>query len=136
MAVQFFSEQTDMPDFDKKTHKLWIEKVIALHGKKSGSINYIFTTDSFLLDINKTYLQHDYLTDIITFNFSDARTLHGDIYISTERVRENAAALGTSANELQRVMIHGILHLLGFDDNNDENKATMRRAEDECLGML
>lgn len=136
MAVQFFSEQTPMPDLKKNDLKKWITQVIKKHEKKTGSINYIFTTDIFLLEINKTYLHHDYFTDIITFNFSDNKAIHGDIYISIDRVRENAATYKTGDSEMNRVMIHGILHLLGFDDNTDGNKAKMRQAEDECLGMI
>ena len=101
------------------------------------SINYIFTSDQYLLDINKQYLNHDYLTDIITFNNSTSNNLlEADIFISIERVKDNAKALQVQfIDELHRVMIHGILHLLGFDDKTEHDKAEMRKKENHYLAL-
>ncbi len=136
MAIHFFSEQTYLPRFRKNGIKKWIEAVVAQHMRKTGNITYIFTNDIFLLNINKQYLNHDYYTDIITFDYSTEKHIHGDIYISVDRVNENALRLGTEHNELFRVIIHGVLHLLGYNDSTDNEKATMTNAEDNALVQL
>jgi len=116
----------------------WIEKVVKSEGASSLSLSYVFCTDAYLLKINQDYLGHDTLTDIITFEYSENRTkeLDGEIYISVPRVKENAGNAGVDfAAELRRVMIHGVLHLLGYGDKTLREKKEMRRKEDECLGV-
>ncbi|HPG72890.1 MAG TPA: rRNA maturation RNase YbeY [Bacteroidales bacterium] len=136
MAIHFFSEQTSLPRFRKNGIKKWIEAVVAQHMRKTGNITYIFTNDIFLLNINKQYLNHDYYTDIITFDYSTEKHIHGDIYISVDRVNDNASRLGTEHNELFRVIIHGVLHLLGYNDGNDNDKTSMTNAEEKALAQL
>jgi len=136
MAVYFFSEQITLPAFKKRLVKAWVAQVLNRHNRITGNINFIFTHDELLLEINNKYLNHNYYTDIITFNYSNEIDVNGDIYISIDRVNENAAIYKTQNSELFRVMIHGVLHLIGYDDNNEENKTSMRDAEDECLKLL
>jgi probable rRNA maturation factor len=115
----------------------WIGQVIRKEGKQLGSIQFIFCTDDFLLEINNQYLKHDYYTDIITFNYSEGNRIVGEIYISLDRVKDNAVSIGIMFPvELQRVIIHGILHLLGYKDKNAAQKKLMRKKEDACLSLL
>jgi rRNA maturation RNase YbeY len=116
-------------------NKTWIKKVIVSEKKKLGAIQYIFCDDNYLLKINRTYLNHDTLTDIITFSTSDSKEIiSGEIYISIERITENAIVQSSSFNdELSRVIIHGVLHLVGYDDNCDNDKKIMRSKEDYYL---
>ncbi|MBR9998064.1 MAG: rRNA maturation RNase YbeY [Cyclobacteriaceae bacterium] len=123
---------------DKTKIKKWIEKIILQeNSKKHIQISFIFCSDSFLHQINKTYLQHDSLTDIITFNYSeDEDTVESDIFISIDRVGENSKLFKTPfIAELQRVMIHGVLHLLGFKDKTKDQREKMREKENECLTL-
>jgi rRNA maturation RNase YbeY len=102
-----------------------------------GDISYIFCSDDQLLDINKEFLNHDYYTDVITFDYSETENVSGDIFISIDRIRDNAKILELSyLDELHRVIIHGVLHLLGFKDKTKEESKNMRRLEDECLSEL
>ena len=111
-----------------------INNVIAQEQRKCGEINIIITTDDYLLNLNKTFLKRDSLTDIITFNFNQDETLSGELYISLERIRENSKKYNcTVEEELDRVIIHGILHLIGYEDNDKTSKARMRRKESEYL---
>lgn len=120
-----------------KLHKSWLSAVIVSEGKKEGDINYIFCDDAYLLQINQTYLQHDTLTDIISFDYSIGNELHGDIYISVERVRENARDFGVSfRNEMLRVLAHGVLHYCGYQDKTEHDQAQMRQKEDEKIQLF
>lgn len=115
----------------------WIGKVLESEGYDLGDLNYIFCDDNYLLEINKKYLDHDTLTDIITFDYTDNKVLSGDIFISIERVRENAAMLDVDVkNELLRVMAHGLLHLMGFNDKNESDIVLMRKKEEEKINMF
>ena len=115
----------------------WISKVIVSENKKEGEINYIFCDDEYLLEINQQYLDHDTLTDIISFDYSVGNELHGDIFISVERVRENANDFKVSfEEELRRVMIHGVLHYCGYKDKSEVDEQTMRVKEDEKIKMF
>lgn len=136
MAIIFYSEDVKKPRLKFTQIKEWIRNTIKLYGKKEGNINYIFCSDEYILDINKKYLEHDYFTDIITFNYCEDDTINGDIYISLERVEENSVLYGTQDDEIYRVIIHGILHLCGFEDNTPEEIDEMRRMEDEALKQL
>jgi probable rRNA maturation factor len=133
--LKFFSEEISfkLPQ-SVKTSK-WIKTISLSEGYKIGELNYIFCSDDYLLEINKQYLDHDYYTDIITFDNSEEEgKLEGDIYVSIDRVRENAVGLGVDFEvELRRVLIHGLLHLIGFEDGSDELKKQMRAKEDACL---
>ncbi|MFM6948433.1 MAG: rRNA maturation RNase YbeY [Aquirufa sp.] len=116
---------------DKNKHKAWLKEVAKNEGKNIGELNYIFCSDEYLLQINQAYLNHDTLTDIVTFDNSDGgKNIEGDIFISYERVKENGEKLGTSATELHRVMVHGLLHLLGYKDKKKEDKTRMTEKED------
>ncbi|MBP6072251.1 MAG: rRNA maturation RNase YbeY [Flavobacterium sp.] len=115
----------------------WISNVIVSEKKKEGDINYIFCNDDFLLNINQQYLNHDTLTDIISFDYSVGNELHGDIFISTERVAENALDFGVSfSDELLRVLSHGVLHYCGYKDKSEADELLMRNKEDEKIKMF
>lgn len=112
----------------------WISKVIRSEKCKEGEINYIFCDDDYLLDINQKYLNHDTLTDIISFDYSVGKELHGDIYISVERVKENAKDFEEDfEDEIRRVMVHGVLHYCGYKDKSEEDKKLMRSKEDHYI---
>lgn len=114
----------------------WLDQIAGSEGKVISQINYIFCTDEYLLAINKTYLDHDYYTDIITFPYKQGREIESDIFISIDRVADNAKDYGVSADtELLRVMAHGLLHLMGYGDKTDEDQAKMTEAENKCLDM-
>ena len=115
----------------------WISKVILSENKKEGEINYIFCDDEYLLNLNEQYLNHDTLTDIISFDYSIGNEIHGDIFISTERVLENAADFNVSfQEELQRVLVHGVLHYCGYKDKSEDDEQLMRNKEDEKIKMF
>lgn len=136
MAIQF-SFQTNYPLKSRTKIKQWIKQIIESKGKKTGNITYIFCDDEYLLEVNKQYLQHDYYTDVITFDYVENDLIGGDIFISTDRVRENAIAFGSSeTEELHRVIIHGALHLLGLKDKSEAEASQMREAENEALKLL
>ena len=116
--------------------KTWIKSVIRKERSTLDELNFIFCDDKYLLEKNKTFLNHDTLTDIITFDYSEKNTVKGDVFISIERVKENAIVYKVSfENELQRVIIHGVLHLLGYKDNNEKQKREMRKKEDFYLSL-
>jgi probable rRNA maturation factor len=116
----------------------WIEKVININGRSVGRIDFVFCNDEYLLHINKTFLKHDFYTDIITFNHSENNQfVSGDIFISLERVEENAGLMNCSfQDELERIVIHGVLQLLGHNDSTESEKSLMRAQEDSCLRLL
>ncbi|MBC8266168.1 MAG: rRNA maturation RNase YbeY [Flavobacteriales bacterium] len=131
-----FHSETNFQLKQKAATKKWIIKTIVKEGKTAKDINFIFCDDTFLHEKNKTYLGHDTLTDIITFDYSDQDLLSGDIFISINRVRENASIHSTPfENELSRVIIHGVLHLLGYNDKSKKEKGIMREKEDFYLSL-
>lgn len=136
--INFFSEEIEFELSNPKEIRNWIRKVVSTYQKVTGDINYIFCDDMYLHNINMEYLSHDTFTDIITFDNSEEELLiEGDIYISIDRVTENAKSFEVSfTKELSRVMIHGILHLIGFEDHSSEEKEIMRDKEKECLLLL
>lgn len=135
--INFFSEDTELPFIDKSTVSGWIREVISMHDKIAGEINYIFCSDEKILSVNREFLKHDYFTDIITFDYSEQKILAGDIYISLDTVASNAADLESSyESELNRVIVHGILHLCGFKDKLPDESMQMRKLEDEALNLL
>jgi probable rRNA maturation factor len=137
-AIHFFSEELDWELEDPEAHRLWIEQTAGHEGLLVDEISYIFCSDEYLLGINQQYLQHDDYTDILTFPYSDSgNALSGDIYISIDRVRDNARRYKVDfEHELRRVMIHGVLHLLGYIDHSEEDKAFMRAKEDFYLARF
>ncbi|QYS87958.1 MULTISPECIES: rRNA maturation RNase YbeY [Flavobacterium] len=115
----------------------WIEAVIKSENKELNEINYIFCNDDYLLEINKQYLEHDYYTDIISFDYTEGDVVSGDIFISIERVKENAIDLNTPFDEeLKRVIIHGVLHYCGYKDKSAKEEEMMRLKEDEKIKMF
>jgi rRNA maturation RNase YbeY len=129
--INFCSEDITFSLKEKLKHKAWLNEVAKQEGKKILELTYVFCSDEYLLQINQEYLNHDTLTDIVTFdNSEDPKKIEGDIFISIERVRENGNKLGTSETELERVMVHGLLHLLGYKDKKKEDKALMTEKED------
>ena len=115
----------------------WIHKVISNEGFETGEINFIFCDDDYLLNLNLAFLDHDTLTDIISFDYTMGNLISGDVYISIPRVMENASIFNTSfQNELHRVIIHGILHYCGYKDKSEDEKLIMRSKEDEYLNVL
>ena len=134
--IHFFSENGFLLD-NSTAISDWISKVAAIHEYEVSQINYIFCDDEYLLKINQTFLDHDTYTDVITFDDSKGKCISGEIYISTERVAENARYFKTSfCHELHRVMVHGILHLLGWNDNTEQERKNMRQKEEEALTLL
>jgi rRNA maturation RNase YbeY len=136
--ITFFTEEISFNLPRKLILKKWITNVISSENKQKGDINFIFCNDSFLSQLNLQYLKHNTLTDIITFDYSQDNKglISGDIFISIDRVKENAAELKLSfSEELQRVMIHGILHLLGYKDKTTAEKNLMRQKEDISLSL-
>ena len=114
--------------------KNWVKYILETEGKSAGDITYVFCNDEYLLGMNEKYLKHDTLTDIITFDYSEKGKLSGDIFVSIERVKENAGSFNTTLNqELGRVMAHGVLHLSGYKDKSPEDKKMMRSKEDFYL---
>lgn len=108
-----------------------------MHGKRVGEVAYIFCSDEKILEVNRQYLNHDYYTDIITFDYTEGDVISGDIFISVDTVRSNADEFGVSfEKELNRIIIHGILHLCGFKDKQPDDKAEMTRQEDSALSLL
>ena len=129
--VHFCTEDITFSLKEKLKHKAWLNEVAKQEGKKILELSYVFCSDDYLLQINQEYLNHDTLTDIVTFdNSEDPKKIEGDIFISIDRVKENGEKLGTSETELERVMVHGLLHLLGYKDKKKEDKAAMTEKED------
>ena len=129
--IQFCSEDITFSLKEKLKHKAWLNEVAKQEGKKILELSYVFCSDEYLLQINQEYLNHDTLTDIVTFdNSEDPKKIEGDIFISIDRIKENGEKLGTLETELERVMVHGLLHLLGYQDKKKEDKALMTEKED------
>lgn len=135
--IRFTSDSIQMPSLDTVRIQRWIQKLASTHQKKSGNINYIFCSDQRILEVNQQFLQHDYFTDIITFDYSQGMTVSGDLFISLETVASNAEMLGVDYDEeLNRVLAHGVLHLCGFKDKTTEDAAIMRQEEQKALSLL
>lgn len=125
-----FNYETDLSLDNEEALSKWVSEMILEEGFSEGEINYIFCDDAYLLDLNIEFLEHDTLTDIISFDYTLGKLISGDVYISVERVRENAATFEVPfEEELRRVMIHGILHYCGYKDKSEEDAAIMRSKE-------
>lgn len=135
--ISFFSEDIDFTLKHKQRISLWLCTVIRRRRYKVGVINVIFCSDTYLLDINRKFLCHDYYTDIITFDYCEGPFVSGDLYISIDSVRENAYSFNQPfSRELHRVIVHGILHMVGFDDKEEYDSLLMHSQEDKCLELL
>ncbi len=132
--IHFFYENTS--EIIEENIKPWIEKIIITEEKRLGEINYIFCDDEYLLKINQDYLQHDYYTDIITFDNVRGKTISGEIFVSLQRIKDNASLISKNyEEEKKRVIAHGILHLCGYKDKTEEEQKTMRAKEDFYLSL-
>lgn len=132
-----FNYECDFNIVNEDEFFVWIENVINSENKSLGEISYIFCDDEYLLEINKQYLNHDYYTDIISFDYTENEFVSGDIFISIDRVKENASDYGVSFdNELKRVIIHGILHFCGYKDKSQDEERMMRLKEEEKINLF
>lgn len=135
--INFTVKKIAMPEFDQERTKAWIVEVASRHEKKVGDLTYIFCDDEKILEVNRQFLQHDYYTDIITFDYSNKRRISGDMFISLDTVKSNAELFGrTSEEEFMRVIIHGVLHLCGINDKGEGEREIMERHENEALALL
>ena len=134
--VSYFTQDTGFKFTGKLVNNRWLKIMAESESRKLGNINIIFCSDPYILDINKKYLKHNYYTDIITFDYCEGNRLSGDLFISVDSVRENASVYGTEfADELNRVIVHGLLHLMGYDDHTEDDIATMRAKENYYLSQ-
>ena len=135
--ITYSVEGVRMPAIKKRATNAWIKAVAASYGRKVGEIGYLFVNDEKILEVNREYLNHDYYTDIITFDYDEDDTISGDLVISLDTVRSNAELFGkTYEEELYRVIIHGILHLCGINDKGPGEREMMESAENKALAML
>lgn len=132
-----FNYELDFELPNEQLYSDWLSNVISSENKLEGEINYIFCDDEYLVEINQQYLDHDTLTDIISFDYSIGNEIHGDVYISIERVKENAIDFNVSfEEELKRVLVHGVLHYCGYKDKTESDEQLMRSKEDEKIQMF
>ena len=134
--ISYYFEDTDFIFRAKTLTSRWLKLVAESEIRRIGDISIIFCSDNYFLDVNQKYLQHDYFTDIITFDYCEGERLSGDLFISVDSVYENSLEYGTDFNEeLNRVIVHGLLHLIGYDDHNDEDISQMRAKENYYLSL-
>ena len=134
--ITYNTDGVKMPKIKKRENTAWVKAVAAGYGKKVGEIAYIFVDDEKILEVNRQYLQHDYYTDIITFDYTEGDVISGDLFISLDTVRTNAEQVGAAyEQELDRVIIHGILHLCGIDDKGPGEREVMEAAENKALAL-
>ena len=132
--ITYNTENVVMPDIRRRLTSQWVKQVAQSYGRKVGEVAYVFVDDAEILRVNRQYLQHDYYTDIITFDYCEGDTISGDLFISLDTVRSNAAELGVPyGQELRRVIIHGILHLCGINDKGPGEREIMEAAENKAL---
>ena len=135
--ISYNTENVAMPKIRRRDTTSWIKSVVASYGKRVGDIAYIFCDDKKILEVNRQYLQHDYYTDIITFDYTENDVISGDIFISLDTVRSNSEEQHTTYDEeLHRVIIHGILHLCGINDKGPGEREIMEAAENKALAIL
>lgn len=136
-AISFTTQNVAMPDFDQDWVRKWIVVVACKFRKSVGNLTYIFCNDERILEVNQQFLQHDYYTDIITFDYSNKRRISGDMFISLDTVRSNSILFGRDYDEeLKRVIIHGVLHLCGINDKGEGEREIMEHHENEALAIL
>lgn len=134
--ILYYYEDIDFQFRNKTRTNRWLRLVAESEIKRIGDISIIFCSDNYILDVNQKYLQHDYFTDIITFDYCEENRLSGDLFISVDSVRENSIEYGTDfADELNRVIVHGLLHLIGYDDHTEADVAVMRKKENYYLSL-
>ena len=134
--INILSQGVDAPQFDLTLLTRWVEEVAASHGRRVGRLTYVFCDDEYILRTNREFLQHDYYTDIITFDYSTSRRISGDMVISLDTVRSNAQQGGVGENdELCRVVIHGVLHLCGINDKGPGEREVMEQHENAALAI-
>ena len=134
--ISYYFEDTDFIFKGKTINNKWLRLVAESEIRRIGQISIIFCSDNYILDVNQQYLQHDYFTDIITFDYCEGDRLSGDLFISVDTVRDNALEYGTEfKDELKRVIVHGILHLIGYDDHEEDDIAQMRAKENYYLSL-
>lgn len=134
--ILYYYEDVDFVFKNKTLNNRWLRLVAESEIKRIGDISIVFCSDNYILDINQRYLQHDYFTDIITFDYCEGDKLSGDLFISIDSVKENAMEYGSEfSDELNRVIVHGILHLIGYDDHTEEDIAMMRKKENYYLSL-
>ena len=134
--IAYYTQDTDFVFKGKQFNNKWLRMVAESEIKRIGDISIIFCSDNYILDVNMKYLHHDYFTDVITFDYCEGDKLSGDLFISVDTVRENAKLYNTDFNdELNRVMVHGILHLIGYDDHSQKDKQLIRKKEDYYLSF-
>lgn len=137
MAISYQTDGIKMPAIKRRETTAWIKAVASSYEKKVGEIAYIFCSDEKILEVNKEYLQHDYYTDIITFDYCEDNVISGDIFISLDTVKSNSEQFNTSYNdELHRTIIHGILHLCGINDKGEGEREIMEAEENKALALL
>ena len=135
--ITYQTEGTQMPSIKKRETTEWVKQVAASYGKKVGEIAYIFCSDEKILEVNRQYLEHDYYTDIITFDYTESNRISGDLFISLDTVRTNAEQFSQPyERELHRVIIHGILHLCGINDKGPGEREIMEEAENKALALI
>ena len=135
--ISFEAKNVKMPEIDFDSIEIWLNRVADMHGKRIGNINYLFCDDDEILNVNKKFLQHDYYTDIITFDYSYRDKVSGDIFISLDTVKSNSDDLKVSFyKELYRVIVHGLLHICGIDDKGPGEREIMEKNEDSALEIL
>lgn len=134
--IRYFTEDIKFEFKGKLSNNKWLQLVASSEIRKIGDVNIIFCSDNYILDVNMKYLQHDYFTDIITFDYCEGNVLNGDLFISIDSVKENSEFYKTGfQDELNRVIVHGILHLIGYDDHSEEEIKVMRSKEDYYLSL-
>lgn len=134
--ISYFCEDIKFDFKEKRLNNRWLRLVAESEIRRLGDISIIFCSDDYILNVNLKYLQHDYYTDIITFDYCEGDVISGDLFISIDSVRENAAFYGVEfADELNRVIVHGVLHLIGYDDHTEEETAQMRKKENYYLSL-
>lgn len=135
--INIFFEDTEILDLDPEFFVSWLNKVCLYHKKVLGEVTLVFCSDEYLLEINKQHLDHDYYTDIITFDYSEQGLVSGDLFISVDRVLDNAGTNNvTFAEELNRVVVHGVLHLIGFSDKSELEQVEMTKEENRALSIV
>ncbi|MDT3366180.1 MAG: rRNA maturation RNase YbeY [Bacteroidota bacterium] len=136
--ITYQTEETSFRLGSRRLTSRWIKEIVSQAEMRLGDLSVVFCSDPYILEVNKQYLGHDYYTDIITFDYCEGDVLSGDLIISVDTVRANAKEYGAASfdEELHRVIIHGVLHLIGFDDHSPEDQAEMRRQENAALALL
>ncbi len=137
MAINYSAENVDFPAIERVEVSRWIERVAASYGKRCGELSYVFCNDERILEVNRAFLQHDYYTDIITFDYTTGNTIAGDMFISLDTIRTNAQQVNEPyERELYRVIIHGVLHLCGINDKAPGEREIMEECENKALAMM